>query len=49
MNMIPSSKLVILAMELVFAGSVTAQEPITPIEPVKEIKPGSILLLVPNS
>ena len=37
MNMIPGSKLVILAMALVFAGTVTAQEPITPIEPIKEI------------
>ncbi len=37
MNMIPGSKLVSLAMALVFAGSVAAQEPITPIEPIKEI------------
>ena len=37
MNMIPGSKLVTLAMALVFAGTVAAQEPITPIEPVKEI------------
>ena len=37
MNMIPGSKLVTLAMALVFAGSVAAQEPITPIEPIKEI------------
>ena len=35
--MIPGTKLVALAMVLTFAGSVTAQEPITPIEPVKEI------------
>ena len=35
--MIPGTKLVTLAMVLTFAGSVTAQEPITPIEPVKEI------------
>jgi cytochrome c peroxidase len=37
MNMIPGSKLVTLAMVLAFAGSVAAQELITPIEPVKEI------------
>ena len=37
MNMIPGSKLVTMAMALVFAGAVMAQEPITPIEPVKEI------------
>jgi hypothetical protein len=30
MNMIPGSRLVILAMALVFAGTVVAQEPITP-------------------
>ena len=35
--MIPGTKLVTLAMILTLAGSVTAQEPITPIEPVKEI------------
>ena len=37
MNVIPGSKLVTLAMALIFAGSVAAQEPITPIEPIKEI------------
>jgi len=37
MKMISGSKLVTLAMALVFAGSVAAQEPITPIEPIKEI------------
>ena len=37
MNMIPGSKLVTMAMALVFAGTVAAQEPITPIEPIKEI------------
>ena len=37
MNMIPGSKLVTLAMALFFAGTVAAQEPITPIEPIKEI------------
>ena len=37
MNTIPGSKLVTLAMALVFAGTVAAQEPITPIEPIKEI------------
>lgn len=37
MNTIPGSKLVVLAMALVFAGTVAAQEPITPIEPIKEI------------
>ncbi len=37
MNMIPGSRLVILAMALVFAGTVVAQEPITPIEPIREI------------
>ncbi|MDX2418570.1 MAG: cytochrome-c peroxidase [Xanthomonadales bacterium] len=35
--MIPGTKLVTLAMVLTLAGSVAAQEPITPIEPVKEI------------
>jgi len=37
MNTFPGSKLVTLTMALVFAGSVAAQEPITPIEPIKEI------------
>ena len=37
MNMFSGSKLVALALVLSFAGPVTAQEPITPIEPVKEI------------
>jgi cytochrome c peroxidase len=37
MNKIPSSNLAALAMVLVFSGSIMAQEPITPIEPVKEI------------
>lgn len=37
MNIIPGSKLVTLTMALIFAGSVAAQEPITPIEPIKEI------------
>jgi len=37
MKMISGSKLATLAMALVFAGSVAAQEPITPIEPIKEI------------
>lgn len=37
MNMILASKLVMLTMAMVFAGSVAAQEPITPIEPIKEI------------
>ncbi len=37
MKMISGSKLVTLAMAMVFAGSVAAQEPITPIEPIKEI------------
>jgi cytochrome c peroxidase len=37
MNKIPGSNLAALAMVLVFSGSIMAQEPITPIEPVKEI------------
>jgi len=37
MNLNPGSKLVTLAMALIFAGTVAAQEPITPIEPIKEI------------
>ena len=37
MNMTHGSKLVTLAIALVFAASVVAQEPITPIDPVKEI------------
>ena len=37
MKIVSGSKLVTLAMALVFAGSVAAQEPITPIEPIKEI------------
>ena len=37
MNIVSGSKLVTLAMALVFAASVVAQEPITPIEPIKEI------------
>ena len=37
MNKIPGQKLVLLAMALSFAGAVIAQEPVTPIEPVKNI------------
>ena len=37
MNMFSGSKLAALAMVLSFAGSVTAHEPITPIEPIKVI------------
>ena len=37
MNMNPGHRLVLLTMVLAFAGSVAAQEPITPIEPIKEI------------
>jgi len=37
MNMNPGHRLVLLTMALAFAGSVAAQEPITPIEPIKEI------------
>ena len=37
MNTIPGSKLATLAMALVFAGTLAAREPITPIEPIKEI------------
>ena len=44
MNMISSQKLFLLAMAISFTGTVTAQEPVTPIEPVKNINPAQVEL-----